>query len=116
MLSLAAERLASGETGGVSTRSYSLISDKSMADCVEALIGAVLLHSGQTTALRWVARGHRCSSLTVRFMAGLGLNMSATASLEELLKGVRSREQVTPFTPQVDAFRNTYARTEVEEK
>ena len=57
MLSLAADRLGSGETGGVSTRSYSLISDKSMADCVEALIGAVLMHSGQTTALRLVTRG-----------------------------------------------------------
>ena len=57
VLTVAAERLTSGQTGGVSTRSYSLISDKSIADCVEALIGAVLMHSGQTTALRWVARG-----------------------------------------------------------
>ena len=49
-------------------------------------------------------------------MAGLGLNLSATASLEELLEGERSGEQVTPFTPQVDAFRNSYARSQVEEK
>ena len=49
-------------------------------------------------------------------MAGLGLNLSATASLEELLEGERSGEAVTPFTPQVDAFRNTYARSQVEEK
>ena len=49
-------------------------------------------------------------------MAGLGLNLSATASLGELLGGERSEEEVAPFTPQQDAFRDTYARSEAGEK
>ena len=52
VLDLAMERMMAREFGGVSLRSYKLISDKSIADCMEAVIGAFLIHSGQSGAMR----------------------------------------------------------------
>jgi hypothetical protein len=95
-LARAAARLQGGETGGLSLRSYGIVSDKDVADCVEAVIGSVLLHSGQGGALA--------------AMANLGINLSAGASLAALLRGDSSPGPVLPFPPQPDAFRDDYAR------
>ena len=52
ILTETARRLHSEDTGGVSLRNFVLLSDKSVADCVEALIGTFLVHSGQIETLR----------------------------------------------------------------
>ena len=52
LLNRAVERLNLKEASELSLRSYKLISDKSLADCMEALIGAFLVHSGQKGTFR----------------------------------------------------------------
>ena len=52
LLNRAVERLNQKEASELSLRSYKLISDKSLADCMEALIGAFLVHSGQKITFR----------------------------------------------------------------
>ena len=47
LLSKAAQRLQDNSPAGVKMKSFKLISDKSLADCVESLIGSFLLRSGQ---------------------------------------------------------------------
>ena len=56
LLNRAVERLNQKEASELSLRSYKLVSDKSLADCMEALIGAFLVHSGQKFTFRWIAR------------------------------------------------------------
>ena len=52
LLNRAVERLNQKEASELSLRSYKLVSDKSLADCMEALIGAFLVHSGQKLTFR----------------------------------------------------------------
>ena len=52
LLNRALERLNQKEASELSLRSYKLVSDKSLADCMEALIGAFLVHSGQKLTFR----------------------------------------------------------------
>ena len=56
LLNRAVERLNQKEASELSLRSYKLVSDKSLADCMEALIGAFLVHSGQRMTFRYIAR------------------------------------------------------------
>ena len=53
LLSRAVERLNKKEASELILRSHKLISDKSLADCMEALIGAFLVHSGPKMTHRW---------------------------------------------------------------
>jgi len=100
VLDLAMERMKAEECGGVSLRNYKLISDKSIADCMEAVIGAFLIHSGQRGALR--------------AMAGMGINLAASATITQLLEGKPSFDHVTPFGHQRDAFRDDIVRGQTE--
>ena len=52
LLKRAVERLDKKEASELNVRSYKLVSDKSLADCMEALIGAFLIHSGQKMTFR----------------------------------------------------------------
>ena len=52
LLKRAVERLDKKEASELNVRSYKLVSDKSLADCMEALIGAFLVHSGQKMTFR----------------------------------------------------------------
>jgi len=97
LLNRAVERLNQKEASELSLRSYKLVSDKSLADCMEALIGAFLVHSGQ--------------KMTFRAMAGLGINLSAETSLKDVLEGQPSvASHHEDFPPQGNAFRSCFAQ------
>ena len=71
LLTRAAERFRNNKSFGIKLKSFCLINDKSLAECVEALIGCFLLKSGTFGALK--------------FMSKVGLDMSSRNSVEDLL-------------------------------
>jgi len=77
-------------------KSHKLINDKSMADCIEALIGCFMLVSGQAGALK--------------FMSKIGLNLSSDNTVDDLLNRVPSGGEVKLFSPQKDAFYDARTR------
>ena len=69
---------------------FSLINDKSLADCVEALIGCFLLKTGSFGALK--------------FMSKIGLDMSSSNTVDDLLARKISNERVEIFNPPRHGF------------
>jgi dsRNA-specific ribonuclease len=97
VLAVAAERCMNNDVAGIKLKCFQLLSDKSQADCVEALIGIFLLKSGQPGALQ--------------FMARIGINLSAENSTENLLNRVTNQAgQFQHFQPQSDAFIDAHVR------
>ena len=91
ILTLAAHRCVENNAVGIQLKNFHLISDKSQADCVEALIGSFLLASGQAGALQ--------------FMATVGINLSADNSTAKLLHRVAGlTREFQNVEPQLDAF------------
>ena len=100
VLSKAAERCMENKPAGIKLKSFQLLSDKSLADCVEALIGIFLLTSGQAGALQ--------------FMARIGINLSADNSTDNLLQREPSQAtQFQHFQPQSDAFTDDHVRLSI---
>ena len=87
-----------GGGGGVKIRGYKVLSDKSQADCVEAMMGSYLYHCGPTACLQ--------------FMATIGINLSTSSEVKQALKRVRSEETFTNFPPKKDVFVHDQARRE----
>ena len=85
-----------GGGGGVKIRGYKVLSDKSQADCVEAMMGSYLYHCGPGACLQ--------------FMASIGINLSSSNDVKGVMKRSRSEEPFTHFTPKKDAFVNDGAR------
>jgi dsRNA-specific ribonuclease len=73
--------------GVLRLRSQRLLSDKSLADCVEAAIGCHLLWGGPMSALHFMARS--------------GVNLSSDNSAADLFSRQQSEKPVLPFSPQV---------------
>ena len=73
--------------GVLRLRSQRLLSDKSLADCVEASIGCHLLWGGPMSALHFMARS--------------GVNLSSDNSTADLFSRQQSEDPVLPFSPQV---------------
>ena len=48
LLRRAVQRFQSNDVKGIKLKSFKLINDKSLADCIEALIGCFILESGQS--------------------------------------------------------------------
>lgn len=86
--------------GGVRLRSYRIMSDKSLADCVEALLGTFLYNCGMDNCLQ--------------FMARLGINFDTSMEVTDVYKRVRNLldRKMEHFKPQTDAFVNDTARNE----
>ena len=82
--------------GGVKIRGFNVLSDKSQADCVEAMMGSYLYHCGPGACLQ--------------FMASIGINLSSSNDVKGVMKRSRSEEPFTHFTPKKDAFVNDGAR------
>ena len=76
-----------------------MVSDKAQADCVEAMMGCYLLHCGMENCLD--------------FMARIGINLSSTSRVEEVIERKQSREKVIMQTPQKDAFCSDQVRNEI---
>ena len=103
ILALAAQRYVENNNAGIKLKDFHLISDKSQADCLEALIGSFLLASGQTGALQ--------------FMAKVGINLSADNPTENVLKRVASStKDFQHFQPQSDAFIDVKIRLNEQDK
>ena len=82
---------------GVTLRGYKIIPDKSLADCVEAMIGCYLYNCGMEHCLD--------------FMARVGINLDSKADLSGLYKRDRELDNTFEhFRPQSDAFVNNAAR------
>jgi len=93
---LARQRRKEHKVGGVKLRDFRLVSDKAQADCVEAMMGCYLLHCGMENCLN--------------FMARIGINLSSTSKVEEVIERRQSREKVIMQAPQKDAFCSDQAR------
>ena len=101
LVKIARERKSSEEKvggGGVRIRGYKVLSDKSQADCVEAMMGSYLFHCGPTACLQ--------------FMASIGINLSSSSEVKQVLKRVRSEETFKHFPPKKDVFVHDQARRE----
>ena len=88
------------QTGGVHLRSYRILSDKSQADCIEAMLGCYLYNCGMEMCLD--------------FMASIGINLDSKSDISDVFKRVREQNNnhYTHFLPQKDAFVNEAARLE----
>ena len=101
IIDLAKRRKAEHEqVRGISIRGYSILPDKSLADCVEAMIGCYLLNCGMDHCLE--------------FMARVGINLDANAELSGLYKRLRelNNNNFEHFKPQTDAFVNRAMKTD----
>ena len=85
---------------GVKIRGYNVLSDKSQADCVEAMMGSYLYHCGPGPCLQ--------------FMASIGIDLSSASNVRRVCKRTRSDQPFVSFTPKRDAFVNDKARAETE--
>ena len=102
LIALVKERKKKHEqTGGVPLRSYRILSDKSQADCIEAMMGCYLYNCGMEMCLD--------------FMASIGINLDSGADISDVFKRVRDKNNnhYTHFKPQKDAFVNEAARLEI---
>jgi len=95
---IAIQRRKNHELGGIKLRDFRLVSDKSQADCIEAMIGCYLLNCGIKN--------------TLHFMARIGINLSRSNSVEEVLERRQSEVKVVMHDPQGDAFCSDDARSE----
>ena len=94
----ARERRKEHKVGGIKLRDFRLVSDKSLADCIEAMIGCYLLKCGMEHSLN--------------FMSRIGINLSSSSSLQEVMERQKSDQKVIMHSPQRDAFCNEQARSE----
>ena len=90
LLTRAAERFRNNKSVGLKLKSFCLINDKSLADCVEALIGCFLLKSGPFAALMFISK--------------IGLGMSSCNTVEDLLARKVSDGRVETFDPPLHGF------------
>ena len=90
LLKRSTERFRNSKAMGLKLKSFSLINDKSLADCVEALIGCFLLKTGSFGALK--------------FMSKIGLDMSSSNTVDDLLARKISNERVEIFNPPRHGF------------
>ena len=95
---LARERRKEHKVGGIKLRDFRLVSDKSQADCIEAMIGCYLLRCGMEHSLN--------------FMSRIGINLSSSSSLQEVMERQKSDQKVILHSPQRDGFCNEEARSE----
>ena len=103
LIDLAKRRKAEHEqVRGVSIRGYNILPDKSLADCVEAMMGCYLYNCGMDHCLE--------------FMARVGINLDSEAELSSLYKRVRdlnnNNKTFEHFKPQTDAFVNRAMKTD----
>jgi len=95
---IARQRKKEHELGGIKLRDFRLVSDKSQADCIEAMTGCYLLNCGMMN--------------TLDFLARIGINLSKNSSVRGIEERKRSEEKVVMHEPQKDAFCNDGARNE----
>ena len=76
----ARERRKEHKVGGIKVRDFRLVSDKSQADCIEAMIGCYLLKCGMEHSLN--------------FMSRIGINLSSSSSLQEVMERQKSDQKV----------------------
>ena len=76
----ARERRKEHKVGGIKLRDFRLVSDKSQADCIEAMIGCYLLKCGMEHSLN--------------FMSRIGINLSSSSSLQEVMERQKSDQKV----------------------
>ena len=106
------ERLNQKDASELGLRSYKLVSDKSLADC--------MLHGSPHWSLPcsfWTKNDFQVDYKATenykyyRAMAGLGINLSADASLKDVLEGQPSlASHQEDFHPQENAFRACFAQ------
>ena len=111
------ENFQANKPAGVKLRSHKLISDKSIADCIEALIGCFLLKSGQAGEKNIflyipVSVDVCFSSLgALEFMAKIGINLSSDNSVDDVLARLKVRDgEFKTFRPQSHAFIDEQAK------
>ena len=66
-------------TGGVKLRGYNILSDKSQADCIEAMLGCYLFNCGMNHCLE--------------FMARIGINLDRETKINDVIKKVPDEEK-----------------------
>lgn len=92
----------SEQVSGVSLRGYHILSDKSQADCIEAMLGCYLYNCGM----------NHC----IEFMARIGINLDSRSSLSQVYKRTPANDNqvFTHFEPQQHAFVSSAAKGEVD--
>ena len=87
-------------TGDVKLRGYNILSDKSQADCIEAMLGCYLFNCGMNHCLE--------------FMARIGINLDRETKINDVIKRVpdEDKKDFKHFQPQEHAFVNEGARRE----